>query len=51
VEGVSWLAEHTVAVVSDRTKRTQPRRMRAKDQSIHVFALPADGADDADADA
>jgi len=45
VEGVSWLDEHTVVVVSDRTKRTQPRRMRSKDQSIHVFALPADGTD------
>jgi len=41
-EGVSWLAERLVVVVSDRAKRGQPRRIRAKDQSIHVFALPAE---------
>jgi hypothetical protein len=41
VEGVSWLGEDEIVVVSDRTKRTQPRRLRATDQSVHRFALPA----------
>jgi hypothetical protein len=41
VEGVSWLAEDEVVVVSDRAKRAQPARVRTKDQSVHVFALPA----------
>jgi hypothetical protein len=44
VEGVSWLAERLVVVVSDRAKPEQPRRMRAKDESIHVFALPGEDA-------
>jgi hypothetical protein len=41
VEGVSWLSEDEVVVVSDRAKPTQPSRMREKDESVHVFALPA----------
>jgi hypothetical protein len=41
VEGVSWLADDEVVVVSDRAKPTQPSRFRAKDQSVHLFALPA----------
>lgn len=40
VEGVCWLDETTVATVSDRAKRDQPRRFRTKDQSVHVFAIP-----------
>jgi hypothetical protein len=40
VEGVSWLDERTLAVVSDRAKREQPKRVRATDQSVHLFALP-----------
>ena len=40
VEGVSWLDEQTLAVVSDRAKPGQPRRMRATDQSVHIVALP-----------
>ena len=41
VEGVSWLGDHLV-FVSDRTKvATQDARCRAKDQSIHLFAIPA----------
>jgi hypothetical protein len=44
VEGVSWLSADTVVVVSDRAKRNgQDQRCRAKDQSIHVFAIPAAG--------
>jgi hypothetical protein len=41
VEGVSWLADDEVVVVSDRAKPTQSSRYRAKDQSVHLFALPA----------
>ena len=40
VEGVSWTSPDTVVVVSDRAKPTQPTRYRAKDRSIHVFAIP-----------
>ncbi len=41
VEGVSWVAPDRVVVVSDRAKATtQDERCRAKDQSIHVFAIP-----------
>jgi hypothetical protein len=44
VEGVSWLSADTVVVVSDRAKRNgQDERCRAKDQSIHVFTIPAAG--------
>lgn len=39
-EGVSWLSANTVAIASDRAKREQPQRIRAKDQSLHVFRLP-----------
>jgi len=41
VEGVSWLSDTHVVVVSDKAKPDQKRRCREKDQSIHVFALPA----------
>lgn len=41
VEGVSWLSDTDLVVVSDRCKRRQPRRMRAKDRSVHVVRLPA----------
>jgi hypothetical protein len=42
VEGVAWLAERQVVVVSDRAKAgEQPKKCRAKDQSLHVFNLPA----------
>ena len=41
VEGVSWLSDTHVVVVSDKAKPDQKRRTRSKDQSIHVFALPA----------
>ena len=41
VEGVSWLSEDQVVIVSDRAKPGQQRaRCRAKDQSVHVFAIP-----------
>jgi hypothetical protein len=44
VEGVSWVTGDRVVVVSDRAKATtQGRRCRAKDESIHVFAIPDRG--------
>lgn len=41
IEGVSWLNDRELAVVSDKAKRDQPRRVRAKDQSVHIVALPS----------
>jgi hypothetical protein len=41
VEGVSWLADGEMVVVSDRAKPTQPSLFRAKEQAVHLFALPA----------
>jgi hypothetical protein len=40
-EGVSWIAPDQVVMVSDKAKPEQDRRLRAKDQSIHVFRIPA----------
>jgi hypothetical protein len=41
IEGVSWVTPDRVVVVSDRAKReSQGEQCRAKDQSIHVFAVP-----------
>jgi len=41
VEGVSWIGDQELAMVSDRLKaRDQAGRCRAKAESIHVFALP-----------
>ncbi len=41
VEGVSWIDEETVVVVSDARKDDQPGSCEAKEQSIHIFSLPA----------
>ncbi len=41
-EGVSWIARDQVVVVSDKAKPDQDRRCRSKDQSIHIFRIPAD---------
>ncbi|KAG5187756.1 hypothetical protein JKP88DRAFT_353620 [Tribonema minus] len=40
--GVTWVTDHLIVAVSDRMKGggAQPSRCQAKDQSIHVFALP-----------
>jgi hypothetical protein len=40
VEGVCWLAEGRVVVVSDRCKPDDPNRYAEKDQSIHIFEIP-----------
>ncbi|HYB86154.1 MAG TPA: hypothetical protein VEC76_04840 [Streptosporangiaceae bacterium] len=40
-EGVSWLAPDQVVMVSDKVKPEQGGRPAAKDQSIHIFRIPA----------
>jgi hypothetical protein len=40
-EGVSWMAPDQLVMVSDKAKPEQGRRCRAKDQSIHIFRIPA----------
>jgi hypothetical protein len=40
-EGVSWISPDQVVMVSDKAKPDQDRRCRAKDQSIHIFRIPA----------
>jgi hypothetical protein len=40
IEGVSWIGERRVVLVSDRGKASQPAYTRHKDQSIHIFDLP-----------
>jgi hypothetical protein len=44
VEGIAWLTPDTLVAVSDRTSADQPARFAKKDQSIHVFRLPAEHA-------
>jgi hypothetical protein len=41
VEGIAWLNPHTLVAVSDRKKKQQPDRCSDKDQSIHLFRIPA----------
>ena len=41
VEGIAWLAPDTLVAVSDRKKKRQPDRCSDKDQSIHLFRVPA----------
>ena len=41
VEGIAWLSRDTLVAVSDRKKRQQPARCAEKDQSIHLFRIPA----------
>jgi hypothetical protein len=43
VEGVSWIDDRTLVVVSDRFKAgDQHDRCRTHDRSIHIFRLPDD---------
>ncbi len=41
VEGVSWYSDDELVVVSDRRKKRQDERDADKDQSIHIFRIPA----------
>jgi hypothetical protein len=45
-EGVSWTAPDQVVMVSDKAKPDQDPRCRAKDQSIHIFRIPASASRD-----
>lgn len=40
MEGVTWLEDDRLVVVSDKKKSDQPGRCARKDQSIHLFRLP-----------
>lgn len=40
VEGACWIGKNKLVVVSDKKKKTQPKRYEDKDQSIHIFELP-----------
>lgn len=42
VEGIAWLSQDTLVAVSDRKKRGQRNRCAKKDQSIHLFRIPAE---------
>lgn len=41
VEGIAWLSPDTLVAVSDQRQKQQPARCAEKDQSIHVFRIPA----------
>ena len=41
MEGVTWLGNERMVIVSDKGKADQPGRCARKDQSIHIFRLPA----------
>ena len=43
VEGIAWLSDDTVVAVSDKKKKQQPVICATKDQSIHIFRIPAAG--------
>ena len=40
VEGIDWSDNDELVVVSSRRTRSQPKRSRKKDQSIHLFRVP-----------
>ena len=42
IEGINWLDDQTLMAASDKMKGhgKQDARCKAKDQSVHVFALP-----------
>lgn len=39
-EGIQWIDADRVIVVSDKAKTKQPFWCDAKDQSVHIFAIP-----------
>jgi hypothetical protein len=41
LEGLCWLSPRTFVLVSDLSKGTYTKRCRKRDQSIHVFRVPA----------
>lgn len=48
VEGIAWLTPDTLVAVSDRTSADQPERCVEKDQSIHIFRIPAEHGNSSD---
>jgi hypothetical protein len=42
MEGVAWLGDDRLVVVSDKGKADQPGRCARKDQSVHIFTIPHD---------
>lgn len=40
VEGVSFINDTQIVVVSDKAKSDQPSYQKFKDQSVHIFNLP-----------
>ena len=41
VEAIAWLTRDALVAASDRKKARQPTRCAEKDQSIHIFRIPA----------
>jgi len=41
VEGIAWLSDNLLVAVSDKKKSRQPEKCADKDQSIHIFRIPA----------
>ena len=41
VEGIAWLSDDMIVAVSDQKKKQQPEVCARKDQSIHIFRIPA----------
>jgi hypothetical protein len=41
VEGIAWLSDDMIVAVSDQKKKQQPKVCAKKDQSIHIFRIPA----------
>ena len=44
VEGIAWLSDDMIVAVSDQKKQQQPDVCAKKDQSIHIFRIPATGS-------
>lgn len=42
IEGVSWIANNRLIVVSDAKKKTQPGECQEKEQSIHIVSMKHD---------
>jgi hypothetical protein len=40
VEGIQWLDDVRIVIASDKAKKDQPFRCVAKEQRVHIFALP-----------
>jgi len=41
LEGIDFIDQDTLVLVSDKAKSEQPKVCREKDQSVHVFGIPA----------